>query len=67
MVIWVRTIASLNFSGLDANPGAIRYISHGMASSASTVTKMLAAAKVAMASAASTSATSSPSVSRLRE
>ena len=67
MVIWVSTTASRNFSGLAAKPGAIRYISQGMASSATTVTKMLAAARVAMASAASTSATSSPSVSRLRE
>ena len=67
MVIWVSRIASRNFSGLAANPGRITYISHGMASSATTVMASVAAASTAIASAASSSATASPSVSSERE
>ncbi len=67
MVIWVRTMASLNLSGLAANPGAMAYISQGMASSAMTVMVTVKAASVAMASAARTSAFSSPSCSSERE
>ncbi len=61
MVIWVSTTASLNFTGLAAKPGAIRYISHGIASWATSVRTIVAAARAAMASAARTSASSSPS------
>ncbi len=63
MVIWVSRMASLNLAGVCANPGAIRYISQGMASSARTVMARVAAASTAMASAARTSAVSSPSCS----
>jgi hypothetical protein len=56
MEIWVRVTASLNLAGSAAKPGLIRYISHGMANWAATVMPIVAAARVAMASAASSSA-----------
>ncbi len=61
MVIWVSSTASLYFSVPQPKPGLISIISHGMANWQTMVMMMVAAARVAMASAARISATSSPS------
>ncbi len=63
IVIWVNTMARWNLAGLAAKPGRIRYISHGMARVKTTARARVIAASSAMASAARTSATSSPSCS----
>ncbi len=67
MVIWVSAMARWNFSGLAAKPGAIAYISHGMARAKTVDSAKVTAASRAMASAARMSAVSSPSCSSERE
>ncbi len=64
MVIWVSTMARWNLSGIFAKPGAIRYISHGMARAKATASTSVTAASRAMASPARMSALASPSCSR---
>ena len=61
MAIWVSSTASLNLAGSFAKPGAMTYISQGIASWATMVSAMVAAASTAMASPARRSAASSPS------
>ncbi len=61
MAIWVSRTASLNLAGSLAKPGAMTYMSQGMASWATMVSAMVAAASTAMASPASRSAAASPS------
>lgn len=67
MVIWVRITASLYLSVPKPKPGLITIISHGMAACEIRVRPTVKAAMVAMASAASLSATSAPSRSRVLE